>query len=145
MGGLDDLLPDDADTSSSSRSRSRSGSTSSEQEYVVEFDSDKGTKRFSEERWEEIKQEIRDNFQYTVGEVKSLPAKKRHDVLHEVAISSDDDRDPEDLEYTTDTTCSLCGKDCSYSYVEFDNEQFCINHPVIQVARELGKNVKEDR
>lgn len=143
MGGLDDLIPDDADTSSSSRSRSRS--TSSEEEYVKEFNSDKGTKRFSEERWEEVKEEIRDKSKFTVGEVESLPASKRHDVLHEMAISSDNDYDPDDLEYGSEVTCAVCGKDCSYSHVILEGEEFCIHHPVAKVAKALDKEVKEQQ
>lgn len=141
MGGLDDLLPDDADTSRSSRSRSKSAS--SEQEIVKSFSSEKGTKKFTEERWEELKQEIIDNFEYSPGEVISLPAKKRHEVLHEAAIASDSDYDPDDLEHLSDTTCTICEKDCSYGYIEFDGKPFCTHHPIIQVAKELDKEVKE--
>lgn len=137
--GLDDVLPDDADTSGSSSSRSRS--TSSEKEYAEEFHSDKGVKKYTEERWEEIKQEIREKFEYTVNEVKNMQSEKRHDVLHEAAVSSDNDHNPEELEHGTDITCSVCGKDCSYGYVELEDETFCTNHPAIQVAKSLGKEM----
>ena len=137
MGGLDDLLPDDADTSGRSSSRSRS--TSSEPEYAKEFSSSKGTKRFTEERWEEIKREIRDKTEFSVGEVESMKSDKRHDVLHEVSISSQHDHDPEELDYGSETLCAVCGNDCSDSFVEFEGETVCIQHPAIQVAKALGK------
>lgn len=138
MGGLDDLLPDDADTSGRSSSRSRS--TSSEPEYVKEFTSSNGRKRYTEERWEEIKQEIRNKTEYSVGEVESLPSDERHEVLHELGVSSKYDHDPEELDSGSDTLCIVCGNDCSDSHVIFDDETVCINHPAIQVAKALGQD-----
>jgi len=136
MGGLQELLPDDANTSSSSSSQSTSNS--SEADVVREFHSDKGTKRFTEKRWNEVKQEIIHKSEYSVGEVETLPADKRFDVLHEMSLAADDDRTPDELEHGTDVTCQLCGTDCSYSYVPLDGETFCYHHPLIQVADELG-------
>lgn len=136
MGGLDDLLPDDADTSG--RSSSRSKSTSSDTEYAKEFSSKKGTKKFTEEKWEKMRDEINRKFKYTANEVESLPAEKRHDVLHEAAKSVEADKAPDELEYGTDVTCAVCEADCSYDYIELHGEEFCYHHPLIQVANELG-------
>lgn len=135
MGGLNDLIPDDADTSG--RSSSRSKSTSSGPEYVKEFGSKLGTKKFTEERWKEIKQEIRRKTEYSVGEVESLPAEERHEVLHELGISSNVDLDPKELEHGSDTLCVVCGNDCSDSYVPIQGNPVCINHPAIQIAKAL--------
>lgn len=141
MGGLDDLIPDDADTSSTSRSQS--GSSSSQQEFIKTFSSANGTKKFTEERWDEIKEVIREDMEFTVGEVETMQASERHKVLHEAAMASNSDYDPEELEYGTDLTCFICDKDCSYSYVELEDEPFCINHTAAQVAKALGKEVQE--
>lgn len=134
MGGLDDLLPDDADTSGRSSSRS---STSSGPEYVKEFHTNSGkVKKFTEERWEDIKREIRDKSEYTVGEVESMEADKRHEVLHELAISSEHDKDPDELEHGSDVLCAACGADCSRSYTVIRGEEFCLHHPIAQAVKE---------
>lgn len=140
MGGLDDLLPDDADTSSSSSPGSKS--SSSEPEYVERFSSSKGTKQFTEERWEEVKKEIRDKTPFTVEEVKNMESKARHDVLHEISISSLHDKEPDELEHGSDVLCNVCGNDCSTTFVEIEGEKFCIQHPAIQVAQSLDKELQ---
>jgi len=141
MGGLDDLIPDDADTSSSSSSSSGGGGLD-EPEYAEVFESKKGTKKFTEEQWEEIKKVIRRETDYvSVGEVKSLPAQKRHVVLHELAIEALVEDADGDIS-RTDFRCPICGDDCTTSYVVIEGEEVHPYHTIAQLAKELGKETK---
>lgn len=137
MGGLDDLIPDDADTSSSSSSGGGGRGGLDQPDYVEVFESKKGTKKYTEEQWEEIKKVIRRETDYvSVGEVKSLPAQRRHVVLHELAIEAlveDADGDISRSQFR----CSICGDDCTRAYVVIEGEEVHPHHTIGQLAEEL--------
>lgn len=137
--GLDDLIPDDVDTSGSSRGKQDSGSQT-ETEYVETFSCGKGTKKFTEEQWEKVKNVVRSEYSFTVGELISKKAEERHDLLHEIAIKATSDREPE-TDNTSDVRCAVCGNDCSDMYVVIEGEKVHIQHNAAQMAEELDLEV----
>jgi len=130
--GLEELIPDNATTSSSS---SRRGST--QRNYIVEFNSPLGTKKFSEEKWKEIKDVISKDTEYTVEEVKNLQSEERHRVLHDVAQTATKKKKITELDVLSETRCTVCGDDCSTSYVEIHGEKTHIHHTIGQLVEEL--------
>jgi hypothetical protein len=138
--GLDELLPDDEEVSSSSSSSSTSGSDEDDEvEYVETFSSDKGTKKYTEEQWEKMEEVIRQETEYTVGGAKNLPAEKRHDVMHEVALIATSDYEAEEAENTTDKRCVVCGNACSRDYVKLEGHRVHVMHNVAQVGEAIDE------
>lgn len=132
---LDEMLPDDADSSSSD-----SGSTSfteTKQDIHKEFHSNVGTKKFTEEKWEEMKKVIRRETEYTVNEVENMKAEDRHKVLHDVAQIAAGNMLANKAGISSNKRCGVCGDDCSDSYVLIDDTAVHIHHTVAMVAEEL--------
>lgn len=134
--GLEDLTPDDSNTSSRS-STNRTNSQPDEDEYHKVIGNPPHQKCFTEERWEEVKQEIHNNFEKTVNEILNSPAKKRYEMLHEAAMASGGELDDDEREFEAKTRCAFCGKSCPSGGVEIDGEVFHTSHTAAQVADEL--------
>jgi hypothetical protein len=138
--GIDDLIPDDADPPKRGGGHSTQ-SKQDEDEYVQEFHSDLGVKKFTEEQWVEIKKEIKTEYPYVVDEICNMEAEKRHNVIHEIAVSALTEDTPE-RNYTTDIRCVVCGNDCSRAYIEIEGEPVHEVHNAIQIAGALDKEVQ---
>lgn len=142
MGGLDELIPDDANTSGRSRSSS-SRSSSSSNNYVQTFSSKAGEKKFTEEKWNEIRRVISRQMEYSVEEVKNMQSEKRHEVLHEAALATEREDEDVNKEYRSSVTCTVCGNDCSDAYVVIEDVKVHVRHTVGQLAAALDKEIKE--
>lgn len=139
--GVDDLLPDDRDTSSSSSSSSNTQSQESKEYEIVITSGDK-EKKFTSEEWDKIQDTIRQEMEYSVGEVMKMADHKKYEVIHEAAIITNTERKSEDLEHKTDNRCAVCGNACSVDYIVIDGERVHIMHNVAQVAESLDKEIQ---
>jgi len=141
--GLKDIEGVD-DNASSSSSRSRGGSSKQEDDGpFISFSCKQGEKAFTEERWDEIRTIISQEMEHTVGEVKTMPAEKRHKVLHEAATWTDDGPD-EDSDLYSHDRCALCGNSLSAGFAEFEGEAFCIQHTAGQLATYFMEETKKE-
>lgn len=132
--GLDEIIPDHADTSSTSSS---THNVSSQQKIVKEFGSSLGTKKFTEEMWEQIITFIRQETEYTVAEIENMRAEERHRKLHDISQAATSETSLNNAEIISDTRCIICDDDCSDSYVEIEGEKMHIHHTIGQAASEL--------
>lgn len=134
--GLKDIDGVGEGSSRGSPSNRRSGSSSDNKEDGEErvvFHSDKGTKEFPPERWDEVKEVIRKEMDYTVSQVHNMNAEKRHDVLHEAATWSELD-DPTESEHYASKRCDECGNSVASGYVVIEGRKFCFDHTAGQLA-----------
>ena len=140
--GIDDLIPEDADPPKRGGGNTAQQSGQDGKEYVQQFHSDLGVKKFTEEQWDEIKKEIRAEYPYVVNEVCNMEAEKRHNVIHEIALSALTEDTP-DRNYTTDIRCVVCGNDCSHGYIEIEGKPVHEMHNAMQIADALDKEVQK--
>lgn len=131
--GLDDVIDND-DSSPSSSSRTRDNSSS---EDLITIGSPPNEKKFSEEKWEEVKKVIQEEMQYSVNEVKHLPSGERYEVLHEAATWDEEELTKKQEELRSVTNCIVCGINCSKSGVELEGHMVCVSHPAAKVAKAL--------
>lgn len=139
--GIDDLIPDDSNPQSR-RGGQKSSSSEDSKEYVQEFHSDKGVKKFDEEDWENIKSFIRQKTKYSVNEVVNMESERRHDVIHDIAIKAYAGSDDVQEEHKPTQLCAVCGNDCTSAYIEIEGEAFHEMHNVMEVAEALDKEIK---
>lgn len=139
--GLDDIIPDDSNSSSRSSPSSTSGSDGPE--IVREIGGGEYQKRFTEEQWEKVKRVIRSKMDYSVDAVLNMRSEERYEVLHEAVTYNPDVEEGVSEEHKTTLDCYHCGNDCSGGYVELEGERFCMQHPAAQVAKALGKSIKD--
>lgn len=142
---LDDLLPDDESaTSSANTSQSKSSSSSSkektdeEEEFAKVVGSPPNQKKFTEEKWKEVKLVIREEFGYSVGEVLSSPASERYEILHEAAMFPVGKLDEDESEHYQTSRCEICGSAETKDALTIEGKVFCPHHTVGQLKRELG-------
>lgn len=141
---LEDVLPDDNDTSSSSSSTRRRRRTPPEDDDDrVVIGSEPNRKVFSQEKWEEVQKVIRDEMEYSVNEVKHLPAQRRYEVLHEAATWNSDMLTDEQEELKSTKRCIICNKHCSDSCVEIAGHRVHIHHTAGQINKELKERSSE--
>lgn len=134
--GLDDLLPDEANTRSTSSTRDQS--SSSEKEYAVDVGSGRHRKAFTEEQWEKVKRVLTQEFGKKPNVVLNSPARERYEILHEAITFSEGEKEEGELENRSDTRCGVCGSACDLTAVEIGGEYFHPHHTAGQVAMELN-------
>lgn len=134
--GLDEILPDEADKSGSGSSRSGS---SSSKEYHKTITGPAGKeKKFTEERWGEIRRVIIQEFDDSFKEVmNNYKAKERYSVVHDASLFLEREKTKDELGREPDVTCSVCGAECSEGSVVLEGEKVCAHHPAAKVAKEM--------
>lgn len=133
--GLEDIIPDGKSSGSSGSSGRR---RKKKKEKVIEIGNPPYDKKFKEKKWEGVKKVIRNEFDYkSVGEVKSLPAEERYDVLHEAALIHEGEKRADESQHRAKERCLRCGAASGDMMVEIEDEMFCISHPAIQVRKAL--------
>lgn len=140
--GVDDLIPDELESSSSSGGSSKKDSSEDQLHKVI--GSGKQKKGFTEEQWEGVKKVIARETEYTVNEVLHMPAQKRYDILHECALEATSEESTLPDDYRSEIRCYECGNDCSSGYVELEGKDFCVQHTAGQIAVALGDGVKDN-
>jgi len=136
--GLDDLLPDGVNKSSGSSSNQ--SSSTPEKKYKV-IGSDPYRKKFTLEKWEEVKDVIRHEMGLNVNEVlNNVSAEKRFDILHEAATFSNGELDRDDMENWSTARCIVCGKAADEVGVEIAGETVCFHHTIAQLEQSLQED-----
>lgn len=129
--GLDDLLPDDADTTS------RSSSQQSSKDYSVEVGSGSDEVKLTEEKWEGVKKILTEEFGLVPNEVLNKPSGERYEILTEAAQVHEGHQQADESEHRSGTRCYYCGKSCEGIEVEIGGELFCPHHTVAQIEKSL--------
>lgn len=137
--GLEDLIPDDSDDNSSSSSSSRNSSSSDEQEYIT-IGSEPHQKKFTPEKWEEVKEVLRHEMGLNVNRVKNRPAEERFEILHEAATYSNGEIDEDEMQNWSKERCIVCGKAANKVGAKVDGEPCCVHHTVGQLEKELDED-----
>lgn len=135
--GLDDaaedLVPDgEVDSGSSS-------STQEEEKDLVVFSSAGNTKKFTQERWEEIKTALTRQLGYTVDDIEDMTSSERFEVIHEAALLSTNELDLSDSETAREYKCAICGSRMAEDVIsEIAGEYFCPNHPAAKLDKHFN-------
>lgn len=139
---LDDLLPDDetVTTSASSTTDESSSSqekTEDEEEYAKVVGSPPNQKRFTEEKWEEVKRVLVEEFGYSVNSVLHKPVNERYEILHEAALFPTGELDTDESDHYETRECEICGSAYTEQSLDIEGKVFCPHHTVGQLKREL--------
>jgi len=131
--GLDDLVPDDKQSSSSSSSsRPRDSDDSPDK---VEIGGEPYKKVFTEERWEKVKKVIGREMGLDVNKVvNNYPANERYEIIHEAALAVGGELEPDELDNYRDERCEICGIAKSEASVTICGDVVCVSHSAGQVA-----------
>lgn len=138
--GLDDLVPDGAETSSSrGGGGGRNKKPPEEQEDKVVIGNEPNRKVFTEEKWEEVQRVIVNDFGMQVNEVKNKPASERYEILHEAALKASEQSYEPDEDLEEDRVCLVCGDAATDdTSVEIEGEMVHIHHTAAKIAKELN-------
>lgn len=135
--GLDDLVPDDKQTSSSSGGRSRK--RNKQKDDKVEIGSEPSKKVFTKEKWKKVKTFIKDEMGLSPNEVvNNYKSKERYEILHEAALAVDNEKDPEELNNYSKRRCKLCENALGERGVKLSGYWFCSSHPAAKLEPILG-------
>jgi len=136
--GLEDVIPDDVDTSSSSSSKRED--TSPDKKYKV-IGSDPYKKKFTLEKWQEVKDVIRHEMGLNINEVlNNVSAEKRFDILHEAATYSTGELDREEMQNWSTERCIVCDRAADEVGVEIAGHTVCFHHTIAQLEEAIEDN-----
>lgn len=133
--GLDDVLPDEADKKGAKQQKD-----DEEEDAYKTITGPRGKeKKFSKERWKEIRKVINEEFEDSYLEVmNNYSAKKRLEVVHQAALVSDEQKSLGSTGRETKQRCAVCGNDCSDVSCVIEGQHVCPHHPAQQVSNELN-------
>lgn len=136
--GLDDVL--DGKVPDGKRSGG-SSSSSDQSEQIVKIGSPPNQKKFTKDRWEEVKEAITGELGYTTQEVlEDMPSNKRHEIVHEAAMISSSDMDPEDSQTRPTKKCPICDEILREEMVvEIAGMEVHAHHTAAQVEKALDQ------
>jgi hypothetical protein len=139
---LDDLLPDDKEVSSSASQQGTTSSsskqkTSDEEEYAKIIGSPPNEKKFTEEKWEQVRRVIVEEFGYSVNDVLNRPSSERYEIIHEAAVFPTDELDADESEHYEPRKCAICGSAYTEQALSIEGKVFCPHHTVGQLRQEL--------
>lgn len=136
--GLDDVLNDKVPESKRSGGRS-SSSSGDDSEQIVKIGSPPNQKKFTKSRWEEVKEAITGELGYTTNEVlEEMPPNERHEIIHEAAMISSSEMDPEDSKTRPSNKCDICDNILRDEMeVEIAGLKIHANHTAAQIEKEL--------
>lgn len=138
--GLDDLIPEGAESSGSGGSRGGGGRKKQKDdlEYKVVIGNEPNRKVFTEEKWEEVQKVIVNDFGMQVNEVKNKPAAERYEILHEAALKAGSDSYTLDEELEEKSTCSVCGDAATEdTSVKIEGRMVHIHHTAVKIREAL--------
>lgn len=140
--GLEDLLPDDESTSSSTSQQKSTSSSSKEkkddeEKYAKVIGAPPNEKKFTEEKWKEVRRVIVEEFGYNVNEVLNKPSSERYEIIHEAAIFPTDKLDADESDHYEPRECVICGSAYTEQALSIEGKVFCPHHTVGQLKREL--------
>jgi hypothetical protein len=139
--GIDELLPEG--TSKSKTSNTGKSDDSTQTEDLITIGSGPHQKKFTEEKLEEVKDVIENEFGMRPQEVlNNKPPKERFEILHDAATFSTKEKENQTSEYETEEKCVVCGNANAGDVVEIEGVKCCIQHPVARLAQEIdnGEN-----
>lgn len=126
----EDLVPDTTTVDTGSKDE-KDGS-----EETVVIGNPPHEKRFTQERWEQVKDALTGELGYTVREVKNMRSAERYEVLHEAAMLSAGEIEVKDTETAQPNKCAICSQRLPDEAVaEIAGEPFCPSHPSAKVAK----------
>lgn len=144
--GLDDLLPENAESKSSpgrtNRSSSSTGNNDQEQQQFHKVvGNPPNQKKFTEEQWEKVKRVVDREMGLNIQEVvNNTPAEKRYDILHEAILFDEGEVEAEEMDNYSDERCVICGNATGAHGAVISGESVHVHHTVGQLAKELDDN-----
>lgn len=139
---LEDLLPDDESTSSSAsqqqtKTSSSKEKTDDEEKYAKIIGSPPNQKKFTEDKWKDVRRVLVEEFGYNVNEVLNKPSSERYEIIHEAALFPTDELDADDSDHYEPRECEICGSAFTEQALSIEGKVFCPHHTVGQLKREL--------
>lgn len=134
--GLDDIVPDDADTSSRGGRTDKKSPGERDDTVVVQGPGEK-KKIFEEDDYEKVKKVIAEEMGLVPNKVlNNYTAADRYDVFHEAALIVDSEMDSEENSYAKNR-CEICGNATQDFGVELGGIVVCPQHSAAQIRKEL--------
>jgi hypothetical protein len=138
--GLRELIPEhDRDTTGKKPVSEENDIHTSPTTYI-EIGSGEYKKKFPEEKFERVKDIVKNDFGMSMTKVLSnMSSQKRYEILHDAAKKAAPDK-MYTSEYDKDEECLACGRVVGDHTVKIAGEHFCTHHPAAMVNKELRED-----